>query len=78
MGRKSDKTEVASTVKTAFDYENKKQSEETTSREEAKKFIISLFESPDYSITTVFTSAADESKPAAKVSLPSMLRKAKI
>lgn len=42
---KSDRMAIASAVKTAFEDEKRKNSEDTTSREEEKRFIMSLFES---------------------------------
>ena len=75
MGAKLEKTEIVTAVKTAFGHEKKKQSEETTSREDTKKFIMFLSEFHDNLTAIESVSTVDESKTTAKVSLSSVLKK---
>ena len=69
-GGKSKKTEINITVNTIFSRKKKKQSDEMTSYENAKKFIMSIFQSPHNLAAIVSASKADESKPAAKFLFP--------
>ena len=73
-GRKG--VNIASAVKTAFEDEKKKVSEESNSREETKKYIMSLFETSDGTTASVSATAVKDTT-AAAVTLSSILKKAK-
>ena len=68
--------DIASAIKIAFEDEKKKVSEENNSKEETKKYIMSLFETSDGPTASVSATAVNE-KPAAAVTLSSILKKAK-